>query len=437
MFNIKNQTTDNIDKEEINPLENTKESVWGQIYTMPVTYQAPLPKDNIFLKYWWLGAIGAVVLAATFGIYFLLRNSQSVAPNNLPVAVNQPIQNISDPSESETLEEPAPATPAERDRLRYKDIRNIQAALEIYKAEQKRYPLAVQPIILGSQPYQVLAAIGFTAVAQPPLYMDKVPTNPEPGGLPYLYESPDGLVYTIKFSLEEGVAGLLTGEQLAGPLGINVQLEETITEVRSVVPPSLTSDQDADGLTDMEEAIFGTDVNKPDSDSDGYLDGSEVNQGYDPIKADGAKLIDSEKFSWYKNEKFNYDILYPLAWLAKATDQETTEVIFSGAEGEFIEVLVVDNPGKLTAVDWYAKQVPNLKPAEVPIVTIGDLTWARSLDGLNLYTTLNNSLVTLSYNIGTRTQASYYHLFQAMVKSFQVVKNVVNLPPGGNNPPAL
>ncbi len=434
MFNIKNQKTD-ITAEEIktNAGEQPTTEVWGQIYTMPVTYQPPTTTaDNPVLKYWWVGAVVAVVIAAGSGIYFLLRSPKVSPPVDLPPVVNQPVNET--PTEQQNTpsnEQPTMplATAAERDRLRYKDIRNIQAALEIYKAEQKRYPLAIQPIILGSQPYQVLAAVGFVREAQPPLYMPQVPQNPEPGGLPYTYNSADGLGYTIKFSLEEGAAGLLAGEQLAGPLGINVQMEEPPLEVKSVVPPQLSSDQDADGLTDMEEAIFGTDPSKPDSDGDGYSDGQEVNQGYNPVKGEGAKLIDSDKLSWYKNDKFNYEIFYPSAWLAKATDQETSEVIFSGAEGEFIEVLMVDNPSHLTAAAWYAAQVPGLKEAEVPTVTIGQLTWARSLDGLNLYTILNNNLVTLSYNIGTRSQASYYHLFQAMVKSFQQPSDtVVNLP---------
>jgi len=43
-------------------------------------------------------------------------------------------------------------------------------------------------------------------------------------------------------------------------------------------------DRDQDGLMDEEEYMYGTDINNPDSDGDGYRDGVEVESGYDPLK---------------------------------------------------------------------------------------------------------------------------------------------------------
>ena len=42
-------------------------------------------------------------------------------------------------------------------------------------------------------------------------------------------------------------------------------------------------DTDSDGLFDDKEAEYGCDINNPDSDGDGYLDGDEVDNGYDPM----------------------------------------------------------------------------------------------------------------------------------------------------------
>ncbi|MFA6307244.1 MAG: hypothetical protein WCS88_01365 [Patescibacteria group bacterium] len=42
-------------------------------------------------------------------------------------------------------------------------------------------------------------------------------------------------------------------------------------------------DTDQDGLSDMYESFYGTDINNPDSDGDTYLDGQEVLSGYNPI----------------------------------------------------------------------------------------------------------------------------------------------------------
>jgi hypothetical protein len=48
-------------------------------------------------------------------------------------------------------------------------------------------------------------------------------------------------------------------------------------------------DADNDGLTNEKEIKYGTDLNNPDTDSDGFLDGDEVNKGFNP-KGDGLLL---------------------------------------------------------------------------------------------------------------------------------------------------
>lgn len=47
----------------------------------------------------------------------------------------------------------------------------------------------------------------------------------------------------------------------------------------------IDKDTDGDGLTDVDEARYGTDLKNPDSDGDGYLDGAEVKSGYNPTGA--------------------------------------------------------------------------------------------------------------------------------------------------------
>ncbi|MCK5084031.1 MAG: hypothetical protein KAQ64_00040 [Candidatus Pacebacteria bacterium] len=49
-------------------------------------------------------------------------------------------------------------------------------------------------------------------------------------------------------------------------------------------------DLDNDGLSDEMEEIYGTDKNNPDTDGDGYKDGEEVKNGYDPTVPGNARL---------------------------------------------------------------------------------------------------------------------------------------------------
>lgn len=57
-------------------------------------------------------------------------------------------------------------------------------------------------------------------------------------------------------------------------------------------------DSDADGLSDEEEKIYGTDARVADTDDDGYSDGVEIEGGFDPLKpAPGDRITPEETAS--------------------------------------------------------------------------------------------------------------------------------------------
>jgi hypothetical protein len=73
------------------------------------------------------------------------------------------------------------------------------------------------------------------------------------------------------------------------------------------------ADADQDGLPDSVETIYKTDPANPDTDGDGYKDGDEIKNGYDPLKQGSAKLnsdndglTDNEECRW-KTDPFNPD----------------------------------------------------------------------------------------------------------------------------------
>jgi len=66
------------------------------------------------------------------------------------------------------------------------------------------------------------------------------------------------------------------------------------------------ADYDNDSLSDRMELNFHTDLSKDDTDGDGYTDGQEIQNGYDPLNNDGAKLdkrieinTDSQQLSYF------------------------------------------------------------------------------------------------------------------------------------------
>lgn len=63
------------------------------------------------------------------------------------------------------------------------------------------------------------------------------------------------------------------------------------------------SDPDEDELTNAEERFYGTDPNNPDTDGDGYLDGEEVRDGYDPL---GPGKLDSDNDGFPDPDERNF-----------------------------------------------------------------------------------------------------------------------------------
>ncbi len=65
------------------------------------------------------------------------------------------------------------------------------------------------------------------------------------------------------------------------------------------------NDYDKDGLSDKLELEFGTDLSNPDTDGDGYKDGTEIKNGYDPLSPKPIKLPKRIEIDT-KNQRLSY-----------------------------------------------------------------------------------------------------------------------------------
>lgn len=82
------------------------------------------------------------------------------------------------------------------------------------------------------------------------------------------------------------------------------------------------TDTDSDGLTDVEEAIYGTDINDPDTDADGYTDGEEVAGGYNPL-GEGKLTV----YETYTNSEYGFSLDYPSTWTKTEPNYDSTAEI--------------------------------------------------------------------------------------------------------------
>jgi len=184
-------------------------------------------------------------------------------------------------------------------------------------------------------------------------------------------------------------------------------------------------DSDNDKVTDVEEDLYQTDKRTADTDGDGYLDGDEIINGYNPKVAGGAKLETSGLVNKYTNPVYNYQILYPTSWLARPEDQSLQAVLFITGTEEFMRIAVEDNPNKLDLVSWYMQLSPqaDLNLLE-KIKTVKGYDALVSPDKLTYYIldpNVQNKVYVINYNIDALAQINFLSTFQMMVNSFAVV----------------
>lgn len=205
--------------------------------------------------------------------------------------------------------------------------------------------------------------------------------------------------------------------------------QNTNTNTNSAVNVVPSKDTDSDSLSNEEEQIYTTKADKPDTDSDGYNDGAEVLAGYDPTNpTSSGRLSDSSLVESYRNKEYGYTVLFPSEWIAEEVSESTdNEVFFTPSAldtaGQFIEVLVQENPTGFTAVDWYLDQQPTITEAELePITSFSGLEGILSTDGYTAYFANDNYIYAVTYQYGNSKELHFNSTFTLMAKSFTLTK---------------
>lgn len=216
----------------------------------------------------------------------------------------------------------------------------------------------------------------------------------------------------------------------SGAFALIYQKEEKIVEEKEeeikqeIIPGVFTGqDSDNDGLTDLEEEIYGTDPLNPDTDGDGYTDGWELINLYSPIEGYGARLADSGLIKVYTNPTFRYSVFYPHSFIVDVMpDVEDLEVIISGETGEFFSIIVQDNPEMTPVAEWYQEQISGLTDQEVRQAEVDGHQAVWSLDGFTIYIERDDKIYAFDYNLGGTTTAHFRSTFLMMINSFKFLE---------------
>lgn len=217
----------------------------------------------------------------------------------------------------------------------------------------------------------------------------------------------------------------LTNESALGgnePANVNLPPPPPPSVPTGTPPAALsgTTDEDGDGLTLNEERLYLTNVLNSDTDGDGYADGSEIINGYDPRQA-GQILAAANLIEVYSNNFGNYSVNKPINWLVTQLDAEGREVTLDAKVGEFIKIAVKTNPQFLALTDWIAENdllqsLDQLVPVSGP-----GLPGLQSSDGLKYYLASPDlaTVYVISYEAAGLSSVSFKTTLQMMVKSFK------------------
>lgn len=190
--------------------------------------------------------------------------------------------------------------------------------------------------------------------------------------------------------------------------------------VATPVVPTQSKDSDSDGLTDIEERMYGTDYRNPDSDGDTFLDGNEVFHRYDPNGLAPSTLLDTGAVKVFADTSLPFTVYYPTSWQS-SIDAAKSMVTFKTPNLASVVVTWGVKEKDLTVEDWVLK---NVKGADITTLkasyTKEGYYTLRSKDDLVAYLDLGTAVYTMTYSLNSSTEISYIQTFAMMVNSFHI-----------------
>jgi hypothetical protein len=197
----------------------------------------------------------------------------------------------------------------------------------------------------------------------------------------------------------------------------------TQTPVVSDTPkePAPSKDTDSDGLTDIEERMYGTDARNPDSDKDTFLDGNEVFHRYDPNGLAPSTLLDTGAVKVFSDDALPFTLYYPTSWRA-SVDAAKKIVTFKTPNLATVTVSWGQKDADLTVEDWILKNVEDadLTSLKSSYTTSGYYN-LRSKDDLIDYLDGEDVVYVLEYALNDSLDISYTQTFAMMVNSFHII----------------
>lgn len=213
-------------------------------------------------------------------------------------------------------------------------------------------------------------------------------------------------------------------EQIAPTPTITEDQNQNLEKVGENIEVSqlpIAPDEDNDFLSDVEETLYGSDATEKDTDGDGYSDGEEIHNLYNPNGKGSLK----ETGLITKFTDAGYEIWYPSLWTPEK-NVSGASLFFRAGTGEMIQILLSTKETSETVVEWYQKQNPtsSIDVSSLSEIQVGELSGLSSPDRLTTYLSHQKdpkTVFVIFYNPVDQEILRYQTTFQMMLRSFSLL----------------
>jgi hypothetical protein len=187
----------------------------------------------------------------------------------------------------------------------------------------------------------------------------------------------------------------------------------------AVMDYAYPNDTDKDGLFDVEELLFNSNINMKDSDADSFTDLAEMLGLYNPAGTGG--IIVNQNIEKYINNKYGYSLYYPYVWQAEKINGDDS-IIFKLGNNQFIQIITEQNIRKQSLNDWYKENSDNAVINSSQMLYKKGWEGIKSKNGLTVFLTKPdlNVIIVMSYSLGTSNIANYKNVFDMTVNSLEI-----------------
>ena len=242
---------------------------------------------------------------------------------------------------------------------------------------------------------------------------------------------------TVELVITEATstAALVTIPEIIAPTSTPIAVPTTSSFVLSELTVDFpvanqldASDFDSDALTDLEEDIYGTDQSIFDTDKDGYSDGQEVLNLFNPKGTDPVRLAESGLVREFTHPRDTYRLYYPIAWQVGSVDAQSNTMLFTAVNGDYIEVRVfAKNNGEDFPI-WFNRVAKNEKITDLQIASNNCKTsYYKRKDGLVMYVDMSSQVLMVIYHPLVNAPINYRTTLQMIMESVRI-PGVVNAP---------